>query len=175
MVVILFLTNSRSSVAKTGGFGIKHLFAIFLLSLTVAQVPGPAVGNQAVQMVDGGKIRVNAIGRQRMLSQRIAKAACLGVVLQNQEFFVVQAEQALSDFEETLGDLSVGNPDLGLGPEPSPRIFESVQGLRGPGNVLRALALSVDRQDTYLLRELDEYSLVVLRQSNDATNLIAKY
>ena len=101
----------------------RHLVnSIAMAAVAVAQlgfsVPAFAQSGAAIEAAR----RVNISGRQRMLSQRISKAACFLNIGAETPGAPNELADAVALFETSLQALRRGNLDMGLGPERNPRI-----------------------------------------------------
>ncbi len=67
--------------------------------------------------------KVNIAGRQRMLSQRIAKAACFAARGISEEHYRTQLSEAHDLFHTSLKALRHGNPQMRLSPEEIPEVI----------------------------------------------------
>ena len=101
-----------------------RLIAAVMLLLAVA--PAPVFAASSVSVEEDAKNKVNLSGRQRMLIQRMAKAACFVTLGTDPEGHRRMAEEAQHLFDETLVGLMKGDAELGLLPETDPRIVKRV-------------------------------------------------
>ncbi|MHC9234223.1 type IV pili methyl-accepting chemotaxis transducer N-terminal domain-containing protein [Pseudooceanicola sp. 502str34] len=84
-------------------------------------VPAPlsAAEGSAAELA---KYKINIAGRQRMLSQRIAKSVCLNRIGASAELQAHQARTAILEFDKVLAGLRHGDAELKLEAEVNPEI-----------------------------------------------------
>ena len=115
--------------------------------------------------------KVNISGRQRMLSQRMAKAACLMARDVDFSSSFDQLTQSYQLFGESDTALRYGDANLGLLQEKSPEVLEALAKVDEPWAAYKAIVDvgidngSIPEQD---LDKLDEASLDVLKFMNIA-------
>ncbi|MEO0914138.1 MAG: type IV pili methyl-accepting chemotaxis transducer N-terminal domain-containing protein [Pseudomonadota bacterium] len=101
--------------------------------LSAALAPNVAISDESPVPVTAETVakRIDLAGRQRMLSQRMAKYLCFARSNVNpaESASLLQASMAL--FGETHTYLKTGNTDLDLFEETSPRVLEAWQALDG--------------------------------------------
>jgi len=130
----------------------------------VAQDHGTITAKQAEH-------KVNIAGRQRMLSQRMAKAACL--MARDISFAALydQLTQAYSLFERSDFGLRVGNEDMGLVEEVFPEVVDALSNVDEPWTTYKAIVengIDNGEIDQENLEVLDSASLDVLKSMNIA-------
>lgn len=125
-----------------------------------------AVSVQAAEVAPDLKRKINIAGKQRMLSQRMARAACLAsqgvmVAKQNQIW-----EEANAAFAKALAGLRSGDEDLMIRTEAHPQVLEALSSV---DRVWPGYAASLDRArgDVASLPEVAMRSLSVLKAAND--------
>ncbi len=91
-------------------------------------VPSVATAGD-VPLAQDGKRKINLSGRQRMLSQRMAKAVCFAAMGIDTQRHLDTAADAHALFDVTLKALRQGNTELGMNPEKNPRILEQLAGV----------------------------------------------
>jgi hypothetical protein len=95
-----------------------------MLSLVAVPMTGPADAQTSVAV--DGKRKINLAGRQRMLSQRIAKAACFIAIDEDRDGHMTMLGDAHDLFDQTLADLRDGNTSLEMLAEINPGILEGL-------------------------------------------------
>ena len=121
--------------------------------------------------------KVNVSGRQRMLSQRMAKAACL---MSRDISFASnydQLTQAYTLFERSDIALRAGDEQLGLSPEALPDVIDALSAIDDPWANYSGLlenAVQSGTVDTGNLESLDRDSRDVLKYMNIAVFKIAR-
>lgn len=147
------------------------LTAVVFASFTF---PAPSFANSAE--VAEASLRVNIAGRQRMLSQRMSKAACFAYIGVDAGAHNAMLNGAVTLFKLSHKALIYGDADTGLGAEKIPAAIE-------------ALALVDTRWDKFFeqiwiitsakkktrdqIAALDGVGLLLLRDMNDAVHIIA--
>lgn len=107
------------------GLGLGLIGALFLAA------PPAVVANEKISIGNEGR-RINLAGRQRMLSQRIAKSACLSLQNVKRDHHLKQLSAAAALFAETLDGLYGGSTSQKLAPATDATVkkqLEIVQGL----------------------------------------------
>ncbi len=79
--------------------------------------PAAGFAETTVSAEQQAKTRINVAGRQRMLSQRMAKAACFAHIGQDRQGHVTMLAAADNLFQESHQALRQGSAELGLSPE----------------------------------------------------------
>lgn len=120
--------------------------------------------------------RVNISGRQRMLSQRISKAACFLNIGVETEGHPNQLQDAVDLFSTSLQALRQGDESMGLGPEQSAVIRTALQGVAADWDVFSQhlrMALTTGAVARPALSVIDESGLILLTDMNRAVNKTA--
>ncbi|MEL6118918.1 MAG: type IV pili methyl-accepting chemotaxis transducer N-terminal domain-containing protein [Pseudomonadota bacterium] len=147
----------------------------FLILLIVAAlaVPLPAVFGPLhasdVPVTLDGKRKINLSGRQRMLSQRMAKAACFASLGVQTDAHLQQVRDAHALFDRTLAGLRSGDSEQGMKPEKAPRILEELSGVETlwtPYGALVAGASTSGEAAQAALPQIAELNVSVLLQMN---------
>lgn len=97
--------------------------AAILFASSLAALPERVTAQAAITSVEDGKRKINLSGRQRMLSQRMAKAACFAALGIDVPGHLVMAQDAHALFDVTLRGLRRGDSSLGMLPEHAPAVL----------------------------------------------------
>jgi len=156
----------------------RRATSLAMAALAVAHVsfvtPTFAQSSEAIEAAR----RVNISGRQRMLSQRISKAACflhIGAQTVGKEN---QLAEAVVQFETSLQALQRGNVVLALGPEQSVDIRDALLVVADDWAAFSEhfqMALSSGVVARARLAELDASGLALLGDMNRAVNKTASF
>jgi len=157
----------------------RHLINTFTaVAVSVAQLglasPSFAQSEAAFEVAR----RVNIAGRQRMLSQRMSKAACfvsLGVEPETQRS---QLQSAFDLFSTSREALLSGSTDMGLSLEDHPEILESYEPVGRDWSFFSPLieiALGEGTVDKSALKRIDQVGVVLLANLNRAVNKTANF
>ncbi|MEO1659245.1 MAG: type IV pili methyl-accepting chemotaxis transducer N-terminal domain-containing protein [Pseudomonadota bacterium] len=123
------------------------------------------------------KTRINLAGRQRMLSQKMAKASCFALVDQGNYEHMSELKKAQATFDETLIGLVEGSDTLSLNAEEHDNILAAladVEGLWTPFQTAVSEILGAGRVDGEHLGVVAETNLPVLVRMNETVGLIAE-
>lgn len=142
-----------------------------LLALFTANQATP-VQAQGAAVVDADAVsarrKINLAGRQRMLTQFMAKATCY-VSLGVDEKAQISEVYSMHDlFEQTLGDLTKGNTELKLLPEKDTDVLASLDIVRKDWALYSRAVMQGD------LKTIIAQNVVVLGASNDAVTVLQK-
>ncbi len=157
----------------------RHLVnSLAIAAIAVAQ-PGFAASafaqsDEAIEAVR----RVNISGRQRMLSQRISKAACFLHVGMETDGKPDQLPDAVALFEASLQALQRGDEAMGLGPEQNAKIREALLGVANDWEAFSQqfqLALGNGAVPRPALSGIDASGLQLLASMNDTVNKTASF
>ncbi|MGB0499112.1 MAG: type IV pili methyl-accepting chemotaxis transducer N-terminal domain-containing protein [Rubricella sp.] len=121
--------------------------------------------------------KVNIAGRQRMLSQRMAKASCMIAAGVDEGTHYDQLTQAYDLFVRSDDALRYGNADMGLGPEQRRAVMRALERIDTPwagySRIVEGVIEegSIERGEVALVSEA---SVEVLRLMNMAVNQTAR-
>ena len=144
--------------------------AIFVTSLT-----SPILAQDAETEMDLGKYRIDIAGRQRMLSQRIAKEVCFIELGYHVEEHHKMLEEDYHLFEDTLIELRDGGGQYNIEPEKDRRTLvelELVFEHWAPFKEAIETVLATDEVTDEVEEHIMEYNLVMLQDMNDTVTLI---
>ncbi|NNU17224.1 hypothetical protein HK107_12905 [Parvularcula sp. ZS-1/3] len=122
-----------------------------------------------------GRARINLAGRQRMLSQKMAKASCMIAIDTGAKEALEELRSAHAAFRQVLRGLKDGDPELGLLPERDERVLEllaDVEALWLPFSGAVEEVLSQGSAELASLESLGQQSNALLKRMNDAVSLI---
>jgi len=102
---------------------IRHI-ATIALSMTLGLTGLPTASYAAqISAAQDGKTKINVSGRNRMLSQRMAKAVCFAGIGVDTPAHLEMAASAHAQFDKALKGLRNGDSDLGILVENAPAIL----------------------------------------------------
>ncbi len=114
---------------------------------------------------------INVAGRQRMLTQKMTKEACLIALEVNVEVNRERLHETMALFETSLERLLEGDNARDLPPPPADFIHAQLELLRLIWGEFRELVLAAAQGDRAALRAIAEDSLVMLRETNAAVGM----
>ena len=149
---------------------------IVIAAIAAAQIGAVSpVSAQSDEAIEAAR-RVNIAGRQRMLSQRMSKAACfisIGADAENQQVVLQDAFNLFSSSHEAL---RFGSQTAGLTAERNQRLLDALSIVStdwSPFSGLVESALSQGYVAAPAVARIDETGLVLLGNMNKAVNKIA--
>lgn len=108
---------------------LKTVAVVFLSGIVgFATLSAPSTASQLSAAQDG-KTKINVSGRNRMLSQRMAKAVCFASIDVDKAAHIEMALAAHAEFDKALKGLRHGNADLGILQETTPAILTELDGV----------------------------------------------
>ena len=144
---------------------VSALFCLALTDTAVAEDTSSAAAN-----------KINVSGRQRMLSQMVAKQACFAHVRkQRAKQHLKLMGKAQEDFEHAAVALVEGDENLGIERETKPEVLTMLEGVSQhwqPLNELLDEAMSNIQVDKAELQEINGLSLAVLTNMQAAVGAI---
>lgn len=146
-----------------------RLCAVFLLTVPVPSAAIPRPASHAVT-----DTRINLAGRQRMLTQRMAKASCFVMIGVAPDGNAVESKHAADEFAKSLNVLRLGDATLGFEAESNVAIIEALDGVdilwRTYGPAIRQL-YSQDRHNV-VVEQFLRLNVKILDQMDQVVNLI---
>lgn len=149
---------------KLLALGVLTAFATMPGTMAVAQNHEGVTAAEAAQ-------RINIAGRQRMLSQRMAKAACLMATDISFAAAYDQLTQAYGLFERSEAALRIGDEVMGMNPETSTKVLDALAAVTQPWadyKVVIEKGIDDGAIENADLDALDSASLDVLKYMNIA-------
>lgn len=149
---------------KLLALGVLTAFATMPGTMAVAQNHEGVTAAEAAQ-------RINIAGRQRMLSQRMAKAACLMATDISFAAAYDQLTQAYGLFERSEAALRIGDEVMGMHPETSAKVLDALAAAGQPWadyKVVIEKGIDDGAIENADLDSLDSASLDVLKYMNIA-------
>ena len=116
-------------------------------------------------------LRLDIAGRQRMLSQRVAKAACLAMRDVDREGAMAELHGAAELFDRSVRALRAGDDATGLAPQDAPGVIAALDAVDAAWSEARAvvlMGLDAPAADGAALALLDRAALAVLELTEDA-------
>jgi len=143
---------------------------VLLAGVATSALPTPSEANDQITVEDDGKRKINLSGRQRMLSQYMAKAVCfvrLGIDVKSQTGDLLLAHHL---FETTLNDLRSGSTVQEMLAESDSRILDALDVVNRHWLEYGQAVTAIDLDKVVALNP------EVLRTTNEAVTLFqAKY
>lgn len=138
--------------------------------LTMVMLPRPSFAETSAEAIEA-VLRVNMAGRQRMLSQRMVKAACLMAQDVSATSAFDQLTQSYDLFVRSDQALRHGDADMGLSPETYTPVIEARRQTDAPWSIYRLVienGINNAEISSSELTALDDAGLVLLQQLNTA-------
>ena len=153
----------------------KFFVCLFYLFGTVLLWPGPLAAVASSDAAALGKQRVAVAGRQRMLSQSIAKSKCLAILHPNVVTYDRDSEQAASQFSAASKVLREGGGTYDFPPEVSPKVLDVLSEMQAVFESSPLSQSSSGSTGSASVRSLAESSAQVLEAAKAATSVVRKY
>lgn len=107
----------------------KRLIATLIGVCTVVAAPPTTGFAGQISLAEDGKRKINISGKNRMLSQRMAKAVCFASIGVDAPEHLQMAGDAHQEFAKALAGLRHGDEELGILPESAPSILAELDGV----------------------------------------------
>lgn len=147
----------------------------FALVLSLSMVPSGAVWADGPDAAMEGKTKINLAGRQRMLSQRMAKAACFAKLGVQTDTHLTMLADAHGLFDRTLAGLRHGDSAQGMGAETSSVVLGELGKVEnlwaGYGKAVKAVIDTGTVTDAQL-KTIADLNGPVLRQMHTTVGMI---
>ncbi|MEM1382381.1 MAG: type IV pili methyl-accepting chemotaxis transducer N-terminal domain-containing protein [Pseudomonadota bacterium] len=161
---------SQQWVLKTA----KLVFAALLVTLSGFAAPLPTV--LAGEQASDAKRRVNLAGRQRMLTQRMTKAACMITLKVEVPFHTEMLQASHRDFAKALAALELGDPGLRVyGQETNSRVLTGLADVKshwdGFDQPLREM-MGTGQFGGQRADEIFQRNMPLLKRMNEVVSLI---
>lgn len=155
----------------------KAFLAGFAMFMAFHLLTFPAPAAAAIDAALDGKTKINLSGRQRMLSQRMAKAVCFAAIGVETQTHLGMLANAHKLFQRTLDGLSRGDVEQGMLPEANAEILANLDEVAALWSDYRAVneaiiasgAVSRDQ-----LQTVASVNLPVLKQMHKTVGIIEK-
>lgn len=150
---------------------------VLALALPLPAVFAPVLAAD-VPATEDGKRKINLSGRQRMLSQRMAKAACFASLGVQTGQHLRQTREAHELFDTTLRALLRGDAEMGMNATTAPRILEAMASVEALWLSYGSAVLSASQNEEAAqaaLPQISELNVPVLRQMNTAVSEFERY
>ena len=148
-----------------------------LLGLTLGLLAADARPALATAAAADTKAKINLSGRQRMLTQQMAKAACFAAIAVQPAQHLAMLGKAHGLFERTLAGLREGDPDQGLEPESNIEVLvnlDQVTTLWGGFRSVNQEILGGGEASEDQLQTIGRVNLPLLRQMHKTVGTIQK-
>jgi len=156
---------------------LKNLTAIVLTASMGLVAPTAPVSATQISAAEDGKTKINVSGRNRMLSQRMAKAVCFASIGVDTTGHLEMAAAAHEQFDKALKGLRSGDSSLGILQENAPAIVAELDAVgvlwANYGPAIADAANGGDITDD-ALRQIADLSLPTLVQMNKAVGEFEK-
>lgn len=148
------------------------VFAAILAGLITVFFTAGAFATYSLTARQDALNKINFSGRQRMLTQRMSKAACFAFLGIETEKHKAMSEGAMRLFDQTLVSLRNGDPGLGLSAETDPGILAELDRVEELWIDFKPLIAKVMRGiDAEDLRQIMNSNVPLLVQMNKAVGL----
>ncbi|MFC1747685.1 methyl-accepting chemotaxis protein [Pseudomonadota bacterium] len=152
--------------------GLKSIDSQFLFSYILIFAFASISAISLLVTMDSDASGINMAGRQRMLSQAVAKEALLAAQQIEKK---QKVEETIKLFEQSHTNLLNGNEKLSISAVKSPEIVEQLSHVEGLWGKYKDVILShVDNPTPGSLNAIQTQSVVVLKEMNKAVVMMAK-
>lgn len=157
----------------------RQFLKLLVCALVLVGWPAPGFWVTQALAAGEGSVRINLAGRQRMLSQRMAKAACFAALGIDAQGHLEMAASAHSDFGTVLTGLREGDDTLGLEVEknlPVLSALDVVDALWAQYGHAVAQAIEQEDVDLWILAAINSLKVETLVKMNMAvTEIVSVY
>ena len=150
--------------------------ALVLSSLTFVSIPSDVVANELTPEQDA-RNRLNFAGRQRMLTQQIARNACFVMAGIDPDRFVAKTDAAVRQFNTALYGLRHGDTNLGLFEEQQAAVLSDLEAVEILWRTLGAASRQIAAGDTHPvpMEQLIRLNVETKDAMNTAVHTIEKH
>lgn len=150
-----------------------HLFILTLLFALLAFAPAaPAANPEPITARQDAVRKINLSGRQRMLSQRIAQAACHAEMGVDRDANLRILAEATGLYHSTLQALRNGSDEMGILPEKDPSVIAALDAVGEIWPAFRDATEGVRLSDTGALDAIARTNTALLARSNDVVQAL---
>ncbi|MEM7499165.1 MAG: type IV pili methyl-accepting chemotaxis transducer N-terminal domain-containing protein [Pseudomonadota bacterium] len=153
---------------------LTNLLAGAALGVSLLAVPTPSIAFETAASVAS---KINIAGRQRMLTQRMTKAACFASLDVFEQSHRQQLLDAQALFDHSLIDLKRGKDELNLQPETSKRVLyalDKVTKIWQPVQIAIQPVINGATVDKSVVEMFAEVNMPLLKTSNKAVGLMER-
>ena len=116
----------NAAIGTFPDMNIFRLTSALILAFALSLTPSIPSWASDAALIKNGSVKINLAGRQRMLTQRMAKAVCFAAIGVMPEAHMDMMREAYDLFDKTLTGLREGDEEQGLLAENNPIILEEL-------------------------------------------------